>query len=470
MTNLPAGPKQPALIQLYHWLNNTLPWLDRCAATYGDTFTMRLPGNPPFVITSNPDYIKAIFTADPAVLYAGEANQFLESIAGKNSIMLQDGESHLRQRKLLLPPFHGERMQAYGDTMIVLTHQMLDSWQPGPSKSVLKEMREVTLKVIIRTIFGIGEGERFDEMKHMLTRLSQAMDNPFSMLFSLLLKPATLRALSDFSLRKQRLAGFTFQLGKLLPWYSLASTLNELNELLYAEFARRRVNTAERGVDILSLLLEARHEDGSALSDVELRDQLITLLTAGHETTTTAISWVFYHLLKEPAVERRVRDELTRITEGRPLQVSHLTQLEFLDATIKEAMRMYPVAHTLFRKVKQPFRLGDHEIPAGAYVAPNIYLTHRNPHIYSKPLQFKPERFQGNRYSASEYMPYGGGTRRCLGAAFAHYEMKLILAVVLQRVDFSSEPSVKVSVGKNKIFLAPSHGMPIKIDTIRASV
>ncbi len=467
MAKLPPGSKLPSFIQSYHWFRNTPSWMDQCTAKFGDIFTLRLPFSPPFIVVHNPEHIKAIFTADPDVLHGGEANYLLEPLTGKNSLMLQDGANHLKLRKLLLPPFHGERMQAYGETIATLTEQMLDRWQAGKHLSVLDEMHQLTQKVIIKTIFGVTESVKFNQLDSLLTNFSNALSKPASGFLAI--KPSSAQTMMAMALKKFNVGSMRFQPGKLLPWYPLTQALHELNEFLFAEFADRRASNTPDRTDILSLLMAARHDDGSALNDWELRDQMVTVLPAGHETTTSALGWVFYFLLNNPQAEQRVRDELSRVTQGKPLQISQLSQLEYLDAILKESLRLYPVATGTPRLVKQPLRLGAYEIPAGAMLFVSTYLANRNPAVFAEPELFKPERFMEKRYSTTEYIPYGGGTRRCIGAAFAHYEIKIIMATLLQRVEFVADPLVKVTVGRRaNIFLAPSHGMPIVIKAVKA--
>jgi cytochrome P450 len=468
MTNLPPGPKLPKVIQLYQWVANPMPFFDDCAKKYGDIFTVHLPQNPPLIVTSNPEHIKEIFTAAPDDLHAGEANQLIESFVGKNSLLILDGQRHLKERRLMLPPFHGDRMQAYGDVMRDLTHQMIDRWPIGKSFSFQKEMQTLTLEIIIRTVFGVDEGERLTELRDLLAKVIEQNQHPIFLAMGLTLSPDQIRGIFDFGLKPRSIAGFDVDLNKVLPWGQISRDAKELDDFLYAEFARRRTQDFSQRTDVLSMLMSAKHEDGSLMTDEELRDEMITLLAAGHETTATSLSWALFHLSKAPDIQQKIRDDIASVTNNDLLQTQQVNKLEYVDATIKETLRIYPVIPLVARKVKKPIRLGNYEIPAGCLVTPNIYLTHRRPELFALPQKFWPDRFITKKPpSIYEYLPFGGGIRRCIGMAFASYEMKIVLTEIMRRVDFMSDPKVEVGVTRRGVVLSPSQGMPIIINSRR---
>ena len=463
MTHLPPGPKTPALMQLYRWVAKPLPFFEECAKKYGDIFTIQLPKNPPFIITSNPEHIKEIFTTGADELHAGEANRLLESFVGKNSLLILDGQRHLKERRLMMPPFHGDRMQAYGEVMRDLTNQMVDRWQTNAPLSLQRELQTLTLEIIIRTVFGVDEGERLATLRDLLAKVIDQNQSPLFLAMGLTLSPDQIKGIFEFGMEPKKIAGRDVDLSRYMPWKEMSTDGKALNDFLFAEFARRRSQDFSQRTDVLSMLLGAKHEDGSSMTDDELRDEMITLLAAGHETTATSLCWAFHHLSKAPDSQRKVREDIAQHDLS-----SQTSKLDYVDATIKETLRIYPVVPLVARKVIKPMRLGAYDIPAGVFVLPNIYLTHRRPELYALPNQFWPDRFITKKPpTLYEYLPFGGGTRRCIGMAFALYEMKIILTEILRRVDYIADPKVDVQLSRRGIVLSPSHGTPIIVKSKR---
>lgn len=438
---LPSGPPGPKLVQVFRWLRTPIPFLEECARRYGDTFTFRFPANPPFVIFSHPDAVKEIFTASPEDLRAGEANVVVEPLLGKNSLLLLDGERHRRERRLLTPPFRGERMQAYGDVMREITDRAIDAWPVGRPFPIHPEMQGITMDVILRTVFGLDEGPRLTALRRRLIRLLTIGANPVY-LVPLLRIP----------------------LGPLTAWSEIARLMAEVDEAILGEIARRREVPLEGRTDVLSMLLQARDEQGEPMTDAELRDQMMTLLVAGHETTGTALSWTIHRVLRHPEVLARVREEMRKVAGDGPLTKEHLTRLEWLDATILETMRLNPIIPFVARKVHRPMRIGGIDLPAGVVVGPCVYLAQRRPDAWEDPERFDPQRFLEGRPNPYAWFPFGGGTRLCIGAAFASYEMKIVLAQVLRRVTLRAAPGHDVRVVRRSITLAPSGGVPIVVE------
>jgi cytochrome P450/predicted unusual protein kinase regulating ubiquinone biosynthesis (AarF/ABC1/UbiB family) len=420
---LPPGPPTPPLLQALRWLRWPIPFMEECGHAYGDTFTLHLPGRPPMVFMAHPDAIRDIFTGNEDDLRAGEANVILEPLLGQHSLLLLDGREHLHERRLMQPPFHGERMQAYGAVMAEITDQVVDGWPLGRRFAIHPEMQRITLEVILRTVFGLEEGDALVRLRRHLTELLAIVANPL-----------LVTGLQGNGARSQAL------------------TLREqVDAILYGEIARRRAAGATERTDVLALLLEARDESGQAMSDRHLRDELMTLLVAGHETTATALAWAFHHLLAHPPVLARALAELA-VPDSR---------LEYLDAVVKEALRLTPIIPLVGRRLDRSMRIGGHDLPAGVVAAPCIYLAHRRPQRWPEPERFDPTRFLDARPTPYEFLPFGGGVRRCLGMAFALSEMRIVLARVLPRVTLQTAPGYAARVVRRSITFAPSEGMPV---------
>lgn len=435
--SLPAGPASPPLFQLLQWLGDPTAYLEDTAQRYGDPFTMRLGIYSPItvVLFSDPRAIQQIFTPDPDLFDSGRGNEAssLQVTFGSNSLILLDGERHQRHRRLLLPPFHGDRMRSYGQLIRELTGEVMDRWDVGTPFFVRRTMQRISLQVILQAIFGLREGPRLERLVRIT---GEMLDSSSSALM------AALRLLAPHDL------------GTWSPYGQLLAQIAEIDSLLYAEIRARRENPDPRATDILGLLLAARDEEGNSMSDVELRDELITLLIAGHETTATALSWALYWVHHLPEVRERLVAELEEL--GPSPDPEAISRLPYLNAVCSETLRIYPVAMLAFARIpKRPVRILEHEYEAGTFLMPNIYLAHRRPETYPEPERFRPERFLERTFSPYEFLPFGGGNRRCIGLAFALYEMKLVLATVLSGFELrlaSTRPLLPVRRG---LTLAP---------------
>jgi len=441
MSTLPPGPRAPKLLQVYRWLRHPVPFLEECARAYGDCFTMRLPANPVTVVFSHPEAVKDIFTADPDVLRAGEANVVVEPMLGSNSLLLLDGARHVRERRLMTPPFRGERMQAYGDVMREIADAVIDRWPVGRPFPIHSEMQEITLDVILRTVFGLDEGPQMGALRARLIRLLTIGSNPMYLV-------PILRV----------------NFGPLTAWAEIARLREETDAMLYAEIRKRRDAGPSDRTDVLTMLVAARDEDGQPMGDQELRDQMMTLLVAGHETTATSLAWFVHQALAHPEVHARLREEVRSVVGEGPVAAEHVPKLEYLDAAICETMRLNPIIPLVARKVMKPVRIGGVDLPAGVVAAPCIYLAQRRPDVWPDPLRFDPERFLAGRVNPYAFFPFGGGSRLCLGAAFATYEMKIVLAQILRRVTLRAAPGHTVRVVRRSITFAPSEGMPVVVE------
>jgi cytochrome P450 family 135 len=432
LSSLPPGPKGPSALVAARFLLRGPHFLEACHARYGDAFTIRLNTGRTVVIASDPAVVKEVFQSSPDDLHAGAGNVVLKPILGARSVLLLDGPEHLRQRRLMLPPFHGERMRAYGETMAEVAERHVARWPVGRSFAVHPTMQAITLEIILRTVFGIEEAARVERLAEPMKRLLNSTDQPLRLI----------------ALQFTRSAGAKPR----SPWGRVYALMAPVDALIGQEIAARRADVEPRD-DILTLLLAARDEDGNGLSDAELRDELMTLLLAGHETTATALAWTIERLVRTPRVLARLREEI-EAGEGS----------EYLDATIKEALRLRPVVPGVIRQLQRPLNIGGMELPAGVHIAPSIYLVHRRPDVYPEPDAFRPERFLGDDAPGTyEWLPFGGGIRRCLGASFALYEMRIVLETILRRATFATTSAEPERVKRRFVTYTPRDGGRVQV-------
>ena len=423
---MPPGSRLPAALQTARWVVRPLPFLRELQQRHGDVFSVQLFHEDPWVMVADPELVKRVFTAPPDVLHAGEGNQILKPILGASSVLLLDEDQHLRQRKLLLPPFHGDRMERYGEVMREVAEAELERWPTGAPAPAWPRMQAITLEVILRAVFGVVERERLDPLRAALSEMLDVTGDTLRMAVLVIAGPRRVA--------ESRLLGFR-------------ALMARVDELVLAEIARHRADDdLEARDDVLSLLLQARHEDGSGMSDAELRDELMTLLVAGHETTATSLAWALERLTRNPeALERTVAEAEDG---GGP----------YTDAVIQETLRLRPVIPVVARHVKQPFELGDHLIPVGATITPSILLMHRRPDVYPDPSAFRPERFLERPPGTYTWIPFGGGVRRCIGASFALFEMRVVLSTLLARTTVRAAEPRREGTRRRAITLTPAHG------------
>lgn len=429
----PPGPDMPRSLLGAWWLLGEPSLLERCRRRYGDVFTLDCwPFDDRLVVICDPVEIKRVFTADTDVVRAGEGNTFLEDVTGPESVLLLDGDRHLHRRKLMLPSFHGERIAAYGELMREIADEEIDRWPVGSAFASHGSMQRITLRVILRAVFGIEDAARMAELERLIPRLLGSVA---------LVVPMLQRDLWPGS-----------------PWRRFTATRDAVDAILFDEMARKRADPglAERG-DVLSMLLEATDEEGERMTDTELRDQLVTLLLAGHETTATALAWTFERLTRNGAVLARLRETLAAGEE------------DYLECTIKESLRARPVVSYAMRRTMEPFAVGGYTAPAGAYVGTSVVLTHNNPDLYPQPELFRPERFADKRTDTYAWVPFGGGTRRCLGAAFATYEMKVVLRRVLERCELQAPEQRPERARRRFVTFVPSRGARVVLRERRAA-
>lgn len=446
---LPDGPQTHPWIQTFQWLTRPLEYMEECAKRYGDVFTLRLGQNfAPQVFISNPQAIQQIFTTDPKQLDSGESAGVKSPLLGKQSLLALEGKPHQRQRKLLTPPLHGERMLAYGQLIRDITEQVTSQWQIGEPFSVLPYMQEISFQVILKAVFGLKDGPRYENLKKLLI----AILNPKTPILRtiLLLFP---------SLRQD--------LGAWSPWGKYLRLRQQIDELIYAEIQERKEQPDPSRIDILSLMMASQDEQGQPMTDVELRDELMTLLVAGHETTATSLAWALYWIHHLPQVRDKLLQELDSLGENP--DANAIFRSPYLNAVCYETLRLYPVAIlALNRLVKSPLKIGGYEFEPGTLLIPSIYLTHHREDLYPEPKLFQPERFLEHQFAPYEYLPFGGGNRRCIGMAFALFEMKLVLVTVLSRWQMEMADSKPVQPLRRGLLFGPSGGVRMVVKEKRS--
>jgi cytochrome P450 len=445
---LPPSPKTPGIVQLFQWITDPLGLMDDCAQRYGDMFTLRVGTNcSPIVFLSNPQAIKEVFTADYQQFASSKANELAKPLVGANSLLLMDGDRHKRERQLLMPPFHGEKIRSYGELIKDITLAVTKDWQNGQTFIVRDVMQEITLRVILRAVFGLDEGERNQKLRHLLCEM---LDNVSSPLNSALLFFPQLQ--KDF--------------GSWTTWGRFLRRQQQITELLMAEIQERRKNFDPSRNDILSLLLSARDEAGNPMTDAELHDELLTLLVAGHETTATSLAWALYSIYYVPGVLDKLLAEIDTLGENPDPNL--IAKLPYLTAVCNETLRLYPILFITFGRIAcSPVKIMDREFEVGTSIAACIYLTHRREDLYPEPEKFKPERFLERQFSPYEYLPFGGGTRRCIGIALAPYEMKIVLATILANWQLSLADKTPVRAIRRGFTLGPKGGVKMLIKNQR---
>jgi cytochrome P450 len=425
---LPPEPKYSPLSQTLRWSFRPLPFLQECREKYGDAFSLKFLGfERPMVMISDPAAIKALYMERSHGLPPGR-EVVLTPVVGPHSVLVIEGSDHLAHRKVMLPPFHGERMRSYEPIVAEIVDAEIDSWPLGEKFAIHPHMQAMTLEVILRVVFGVAEGPRLEQLRVVLTKVLEETASPFTQLIGLASR----------------------RFGGRGPWAKFEAQLKAVDELLYAEIAdhRKREDLEERD-DILSLLMQARFEDGSEMSDEDLRDQLMTLLLAGHETTATALAWTFDLLLRHPRELARLRESLEAGED------------DYLRATISESLRLRPVVPLAGRRLSVDLEAGDLHLPAGTDVTPAIWLAHTRADSYPEPFAFRPERFLDEAPDTYAWIPFGGGIRRCLGAAFAEFEMRIVLREVLTRCELHKANPRPEKIGRRNITLSPKDGTPV---------
>ncbi|NEO87513.1 MAG: cytochrome P450 [Spirulina sp. SIO3F2] len=438
-TDLPPTLQTPAFLQILNLVRDPIAFFDHHLAQQGDTFTSRVlgPGGPPVVFVGNPTSVEQIFTAPLETFCLGQVTHVFRPLTGDRSLIMLDGSEHLRQRKLLMPPLHGQRMQVYREAITTITLEVLRALPQNRPITLRPYLADITLQVILRVVFGLEPGPRYAALQTLIAEMLEAITQPFysSCFFFEFLQ-------QDF--------------GPWSPWGHFVRQMGEIDRLVYAEIRDRRAQfpgaSGRQRTDVLSLLLTAHDEAGQGLTDQELRDQLMTLLLLGHETTASSLAWAMYWVLSHPAVYQQLRAD-----------PSPSNAQDYLTAVCNETLRLYPIALIAQPRIaKTDYDLSDYHCPAGTVLVPCIYLAHRRPEVFPEPLRFMPERFLNRQFSPAEFFPFGGGHRGCIGMAFSLFEMRLILQTLLNQGDWELMANQQVQPVRRGITIVPSSGVKVR--------
>jgi cytochrome P450 family 110 len=432
---LPPGPDSPPTQQGLAWLSRPYDFLRECARAHGDAFTIDLGTYGKFVLVSHPHAVREVFTGDATQLHAGKGNAVLRPFLGHNSLLLLEAGRHLSERRLLLPAFHGTRIAEHTDLIHQMAAGRINGWEPGQVIDAQQVMQDLTLDVILRVVFGLQEGEALRELQ---VQMRDFLNDPK---FNLAL----------IGQLEEDMGGHS------AAWEEFRGSFHRLRELVEEQVARRRAEHDRPADDILGMMLAARREDGSPMTPEELRDELLTLVVTGYETTATALAWSLYWLDRE----REVRDQLVSIMKQSSLAAA--LQSPALDAFCKEVLRIHPVIPVVARQAQEPVEVAGYTIPEGVTVAPCIFLTHHREDLYPDPDKFLPDRFTQRRYGPYEYLPFGGGARRCIGMPLALWEMKVVLAALLPRADLEVVQGSAIRPVRRSVTVAPSGGPRMRV-------
>jgi len=438
---LPPGPREPTLVQMTRFMFRAPQLLDGCRARYGDLFTVKGLGfeYAPLVVVSHPRHLEAVFKAPPEQLCAMPTNEVFRPFVGDGSVLVLSGKRHRRERQLLMPPLHGERMRAYGQTISEITERELERLPLGSEVSLHQLAQRITLEVILRAVFGVDEAAQFEQLRKSIHLGVEAGSKPY-----LLLPP------------------FQRDWGKHSPWGKFKHHQRNADAILIEQIRRARGTVAGDQADVLSMLAHAVDDNGERMTEDELRDEMRTMLVAGHETTATALAWAASYIFGRADIIATLLQELRGVDD----LVEQIDELAYLDATVKETLRLAPIAPLFGRHVLEPFELGGYTIPAGTSLGISNYLTHRREETFERPTQFEPQRFIGRKYSHYEYLPFGGGRRRCIGAALASYEMRMVIATLLRRRRIRCAPGFSRGATRRGVTLAPKGGAPVIFEAV----
>ncbi len=418
---LPSGPGAPGVVQTLAWFFRPIPFIERCRARYGPVFTLGLGPGRNTVVVADPNLARQVVRGDPAVYRAGDANGLLRPVVGHDSLLVLDGEKHMRHRRLLLPAFGGAHGVEFAQVVEELASERVGSWREGERLELLEEMEAISFEAIMQVALGEEDPDRLDRFRQLIPEMMRRCASPFTIL-----------------------PYFRRELGGITPYARLRRVLDELDVLFFAAIRERQASPDPVARDVLSLLAWATDDEAEPLPEREIRDELLTMIMAGYETTTTALAWLFERLLRSP----RVLNEL----------MDRLDDDAYVDAVIKESLRLRPVVPVVARKLAEDVVLGGHRIPARTVLMVSVYLLHRDPLVYEDPDEFRPERFLAGGQEGAIWVPFGGGVRRCLGASFAQLELKVVLRTILRNVSLAPDGERPEDVARRRFTFAPARG------------
>ncbi len=455
MPEFPPGPRSPKVVQALSFGRDPTRYLLRCAAEYGDTFTLRMPNDPPRVVVSHPVAVKKVFSLRPDA-YRSD-NLAIHLNLGSRSILFRDGEQHKQLRRLTAPSLQAKRVRSYAEAMLDVTRETLQRWPTRAPFPLLPQMNTIALDVVLRCVFGVDGSER-DALRRQVLDWLQGTLSPGLFITGMVVNPLRLRRTLDRAVDKARSKSGS----RPLLFRKLADSKVRVLDALQRRIDSGRSASTPSQDNVLALLLAARYEDGSALDDEDILDQLVTFVVGGHETTANTLAWALSMIVRRPAVLARVQAELREHFGDGDVEAGRANELRYLDACLKESMRLSPISPGPIRTLTQDCQLPDYTLRADTAVWASIYLTHRRPDVWDDPDTFRPERFLNpDGPPPHEFFPFGGGARRCLGSLFAEFEMRIVLAEILHRFELqpSAGPPRAIFAG---ISLSPADGVPVR--------
>ena len=426
---MPPGPRTPGVVQTLEWMYRPISFIESCRRRYGDIFSLRLGPGRNTVVIAEPVAARRVMRGDPEVFRAGDANGILKPVVGPASLLVLDGDEHMRHRRILLPAFGANHGPAFVETVRAATRERLATWRVGETVKLQREMEAISLEAILGLALGPGPDERLEQFRVLVPDMMRRCASPFTLL-----------------------PYFRRELGGTTPYARLQEVLGELDGLFNDAIVERQASPTEGVTDFLSLLCAATDESGTPLSNRQIRDELLTMIMAGYETTTSALAWTFERLLRSPKVMGRLQDDLAAGSDA------------YLDAVVKEVLRLRPVVPVIARKVREEVALNGHVIPGGSVLMVSIYLLHRDPALHVDPTEFRPERFLDSE--DEPWMPFGGGVRRCLGASFAQLEMKAVIREVLAAATLSAVDPADEPIARRRFTFAPAHDAQATVDEV----
>jgi cytochrome P450 family 135 len=419
--SMPPGPRTPGVVQTLEWMYRPISFIEGCRRRYGDIFSLRLGPRRNTVVIAEPTAARQVMRGDSSVFRAGDANGILKPVVGPASLLVLDGDEHMRHRRILLPAFGAQHGPAFAEAVEEATRERIASWRPGETLRLQQEMESISLDATLRLALGPAPEDRLGQFRALVPEMMRRCSSPFTLL-----------------------PYFRHELGGITPYARLQQVLDELDGLFLDAIVERQASSVEEVSDCLSLLCAATDENGTPLSNREIRDELLTMIMAGYETTSSALAWAFERLLRSPEVMGRLQDDLARGSD------------EYLDAVVKEVLRLRPVVPVVARKVQEDVALNGHLIPGGSVLMVSLYLLHRDPALHSVPDEFRPDRFlDGGEGEA--WQPFGGGVRRCLGAGFAQLEMKIVIRAVLAAATLRAPDLADEPVARKRFTFAPAY-------------
>jgi cytochrome P450 len=407
-----------------------ISFIEACRRRYGDIFSLRLGPGRNTVVVAEPTAARQVVRGDPDVFRAGDANGLLKPVVGPASLLVLDGDEHMRHRRILLPAFAAKHGPAFAETVEAATRERLASWQAGDTIRLQEEMEAISLEAILRLALGPGPEDRLEQFRVLVPEMMRRCSSPFTLL-----------------------PYFRHELGGVTPYAALQKVLGELDALFADAIVERQASSIEDASDFLSLLCAATDEGGTPLTNRQIRDELLTMIMAGYETTTSALAWTFERLLRSPDVMGRLQDDLSRGSD------------EYLDAVVKEVLRLRPVVPVLARKLREDVELNGYLIPSRSVLMVSIFLLHRDPDLHPEPDEFKPERFLPGG-DGEPWFAFGGGVRRCLGASFAQLEMKVVIKAILAAVTLSAPDPADEPVARRRFTFAPAYDARATVDEV----